>query len=61
MMGKTRHEGYEITTEAEEAETLVINTRGFIDAAKRESVDAIPEAVRLKTEGVRGVSSSPGV
>ncbi len=50
-MGKLRHAGYEITTDAGEAETLVVNTCGFIDAAKKESVDAILDAVRLKTEG----------
>ncbi len=51
MMGKLRHAGYEITTNAEDADTLVVNTCGFIDAAKKESVDAILEAVRLKQEG----------
>ncbi|HEX8852538.1 MAG TPA: 30S ribosomal protein S12 methylthiotransferase RimO, partial [Pyrinomonadaceae bacterium] len=51
MMGRLRQSGYEITADAEEAETLVVNTCGFIDAAKQESVDAILEAARLKTEG----------
>ncbi|MBC7894883.1 MAG: 30S ribosomal protein S12 methylthiotransferase RimO [Cytophagaceae bacterium] len=36
---------------AEEAELIVINTCGFIDAAKQESIDAILEAARLKTTG----------
>lgn len=51
MMGRLREQGYEITTDADEAETLVVNTCGFIDAAKQESVDAILEAARLKSEG----------
>lgn len=51
MMGKLRLAGYEITPDAASADTLVINTCGFIDAARRESVDAILEAARLKTEG----------
>ncbi|HEV2705858.1 MAG TPA: 30S ribosomal protein S12 methylthiotransferase RimO [Pyrinomonadaceae bacterium] len=51
MMGRLRLSGYEITADAEEAETVVVNTCGFIDAAKQESVDAILEAARLKTEG----------
>lgn len=51
MMGQLREAGYEITTDASEAETLVVNTCGFIDAAKKESVDAILEAARLKSEG----------
>ncbi|HEY0077282.1 MAG TPA: 30S ribosomal protein S12 methylthiotransferase RimO [Pyrinomonadaceae bacterium] len=51
MMGKLEQSGYEITRDASEAETLVVNTCGFIDAAKRESIDAILEAARLKSEG----------
>ena len=51
MMGKLRQSGYEITTEASEADTLVVNTCGFIESAKQESVEAILEAARLKTEG----------
>ena len=48
MMGELAREGYEITQDASEADTLVVNTCGFIDAAKKESVDAILEAARLK-------------
>ena len=51
MMGELAREGYEITRDASEADTLVVNTCGFIDAAKKESVDAILEAARLKSEG----------
>ena len=51
MMGQLRQRGYEITGDASEAETLVVNTCGFIDAAKKESIDAILEAARLKSEG----------
>src|ERR671929_772207 len=51
MMGKLRQSGYEITTDASEADTLVVNTCGFIESAKQESIDAILEAARLKTEG----------
>ena len=51
MMGRLRQSGYEITADAAEAETLVVNTCGFIDAAKKESIDAILEAARLKSEG----------
>src|ERR671920_1862855 len=51
MMGRLKQEGYEITGDASEADTLVVNTCGFIDAAKKESVDAILEAARLKAEG----------
>ena len=51
MMGELAREGYEITRDASEADTLVVNTCGFIDAAKKESIDAILEAARLKSEG----------
>src|SRR5215210_3942489 len=51
MMGRLKQEGYEITSDAAEADTLVVNTCGFIDAAKKESIDAILEAARLKSEG----------
>src|SRR5919112_6027771 len=51
MMGRLKREGYEITGDASEAETLVVNTCGFIDAAKKESVEAILEAARMKSEG----------
>ena len=51
MMGKLRQSGYEITADASEADTVVVNTCGFIESAKKESVEAILEAARLKTEG----------
>ena len=35
----------------EDADVIVVNTCGFIDAAKRESLDAILGAARLKEEG----------
>jgi ribosomal protein S12 methylthiotransferase len=51
MMGRLKESGYEITTDASEADTLVVNTCGFIESAKQESVDAILEAARLKSDG----------
>src|SRR5437870_6443764 len=51
MMGQLKQKGYEITADAEAADTLVVNTCGFIDSAKKESIEAILEAARLKTEG----------
>ncbi len=50
-MGHLKLSGYEITANAEEAETVVVNTCGFIDSAKKESIEAILEAARLKTTG----------
>lgn len=44
--------GAEMTADLGEAGIILINTCGFIDAAKRESIDAIVEAGRYKDEGV---------
>jgi ribosomal protein S12 methylthiotransferase len=43
--------GAEFTAELDEAEVIVVNTCGFIDAAKKESIDALVEAGRLKEAG----------
>ncbi len=43
--------GAEYTDDLGEAEVIVINTCGFIDAAKKESLDAIIEAGRMKEDG----------
>jgi ribosomal protein S12 methylthiotransferase len=51
MMGQLKQKGYEITANAEEADTVVVNTCGFIASAKKESIEAILEAARLKTNG----------
>ncbi len=51
MMGQLAEAGYEITNNAEEADTIVVNTCGFIESAKQESIDAILEAGRWKANG----------
>ncbi len=51
MMGTLAGAGYEITNQASEADTVVVNTCGFIDSAKQESIDTILEAARWKSEG----------
>ena len=43
--------GAEYTPNLEDAEIILVNTCGFIDAAKKESIDALVEAGRLKDEG----------
>lgn len=50
-MGQLKHSGYQITPNAEEADTIVVNTCGFIDSAKKESIDTILEAAQLKATG----------
>ncbi len=51
MMGQLAEAGYQITNNADEADTIVVNTCGFIESAKQESVEAILEATRLKADG----------
>src|SRR5437868_13252613 len=51
MMGQLAEAGYEITNDAAEADTVVVNTCGFIESAKQESIDAILEAARWKSDG----------
>jgi ribosomal protein S12 methylthiotransferase len=43
--------GAELTGSADEADLIVVNTCGFIDAAKEESLEAIIQAARLKESG----------
>ena len=52
MMGILAREGYELTPRADEAEILVVNTCSFIEAAQKESVDAILEMAEHKKFGV---------
>ncbi len=46
MLGSARAGGFEVTADAEEADVIVVNTCGFIESAKRESIEAILEARR---------------
>jgi ribosomal protein S12 methylthiotransferase len=51
MMGMLARQGYELTTESESADVLVVNTCGFIDSARQESVNTILEMAQLKQTG----------
>ncbi|HAK07669.1 MAG TPA: 30S ribosomal protein S12 methylthiotransferase RimO, partial [Spartobacteria bacterium] len=44
MLGSVLQHGMEITSRADDADVLVINTCSFIDSAKEESIEAILEA-----------------
>src|SRR5712672_2588136 len=44
MLGSVLRRGMEITSRAEDADVLVVNTCAFIDSAKEESIEAILEA-----------------
>ncbi|MBP3606239.1 MAG: 30S ribosomal protein S12 methylthiotransferase RimO [Clostridia bacterium] len=51
MLRKLHDAGYEITPEETEAEIIVINTCGFIESAKQESIDNILDLAWLKKNG----------
>ncbi len=51
LMAQLRLNGVELAPSVERADVALINTCGFIDAAKEESIDAIIDHVRLKSRG----------
>src|SRR5262244_4257855 len=51
MMGTLARQGYELTTDSRAADVLVVNTCGFIDSARQESVETILEMAQLKQTG----------
>jgi ribosomal protein S12 methylthiotransferase len=56
MLGMLRLEGYELVDEPRGADFAVVNTCGFIEAARQESFAAIDEMLELKRRGeLRGV------
>src|SRR6201981_762411 len=48
MLGSVLRSGMKITSRAEDADVLVVNTCAFIDSAKEESIEAILEAHQLR-------------
>jgi ribosomal protein S12 methylthiotransferase len=51
MMGMLAHAGADLTSAAEDADVIVVNTCSFIGSAQQESVDTILEMARHKTSG----------
>lgn len=51
MIGLLKKKGHTITADPQNAEILVVNTCSFIEASKRESIDTILDAVRMKDSG----------
>jgi ribosomal protein S12 methylthiotransferase len=51
MVGVAQDRGFTPTDEAEDADVIVINTCGFIEAAKRESIETILAMAELKQTG----------
>ncbi|MEV5774288.1 30S ribosomal protein S12 methylthiotransferase RimO [Streptomyces antimycoticus] len=51
LAGRLAADGWELVEEATEADVAVVNTCGFVEAAKKDSVDALLEANDLKDHG----------
>jgi len=51
LVGELVGHGAVVTPDLAHADVILVNTCGFIDAAKRESIEAILEAAKLKRDG----------
>jgi ribosomal protein S12 methylthiotransferase len=51
LLARLAHAGARLVDAHADADVVVVNTCGFIDVAKEESVDAIIDAIRLKQDG----------
>ena len=51
LLGGLERENFEITQEPEDADTIVVNTCGFLDIAREESIETILQAAKLKETG----------
>lgn len=55
LMALLREAGYEICPDAAACDAVIINTCGFIEDAKRESIENILDFCAMKENGLRGV------
>ena len=60
MLGTLVHDGFELTADPKKAEVVIINTCGFIEEAKQESIDAILDHSKLKNTGACRVLIAAG-
>ncbi|MFI1358883.1 30S ribosomal protein S12 methylthiotransferase RimO [Streptomyces sp. NPDC020898] len=51
LAGRLEADGWQLVKDAEDADVAVVNTCGFVEAAKKDSVDALLEANDLKGHG----------
>ena len=54
LLGALKNTNFSIVDDSEKADSMVINTCGFIDIARQESIDTILHAAKLKKEGKIG-------
>ena len=60
MLGTLVHDGFELTADPQRAEVVIINTCGFIEEAKQESINTILEHGKLKKSGACRVLIAAG-
>lgn len=51
MAGTLMKDGFEVVNEAEDADTVIVNTCGFVEDSKKESIQRIFDMAHLKEEG----------
>src|SRR5579872_4246334 len=51
LMGGLRHNGVRLVNDPSHSDIIILNTCGFIESAKRESINSILEAVEMKSSG----------
>ena len=51
LAGRLEADGFVLVADPEDADTVVVNTCGFVEAAKKDSVDTLLEAADLKESG----------
>jgi ribosomal protein S12 methylthiotransferase len=51
MLGNLMEAQYNVTDQPEEADTIIVNTCGFIEASKQESIQTILDMAKLKSTG----------
>src|SRR5262245_49792355 len=51
MLGKLAQDGYTLVPDADGADVVVVNTCGFIEPARQESLGVIREMLELKAQG----------
>jgi ribosomal protein S12 methylthiotransferase len=54
MLGRLAQDGYVLTPDASDADVVVVNTCGFIEPARQESLSVIREMLALKDQGKVG-------
>ncbi|MGN6780240.1 MAG: 30S ribosomal protein S12 methylthiotransferase RimO [Marmoricola sp.] len=58
LAGRLEAGGFRLVADPADAETVVVNTCGFVDAAKKDSVDTLLAAADLRDEAPGGVTRS---